>query len=128
MTDEHRYARVPEEPAEEAPMTFDEIVDRAGRRIATALMVAGGLIGLGIYWQPGPPRYQVVASGNQILRIDTRKGTIIGCEGGRCATLLRHGDHLSPRMSIDIGPKTPAIPAAVPAPTPVPTPPAAPKP
>ena len=130
MTDEQRYARLPEEPAEEAPMTFDEIVDRAGRRIATALMVAGGLIGLGIYWQPGPPRYQVVASGNQILRIDTRKGTIIGCEGGRCATVLRHGDHLSPHMTIDLGPKTPAIPAptTTAAPSPAPTPPAAPKP
>ena len=115
MTDEQRYARLPEEPAEEAPMTFDEIVDRAGRRIATALMVAGGLIGLGIYWQPTPPRYQMVASGNQILRIDTRKGTIIGCQGDQCAIVLRHGQHLASHLPVDVAPKPAAVPAPAPA-------------
>jgi hypothetical protein len=104
------------------PMTFGEIVDRAGRRITTGLIVAGALIGLGIYWQPGPPRYQMIANGNQILRLDMRKGTIIGCESGRCATVVRHGDHLSPRLSIDVSPKPSALPA--PAPAPPPTPPA----
>ena len=127
MTDERRYdadsAAVPE-----APMTFDEIVDRAGRRIATALMVAGGLIGLGIYWQPGPPRYQVVASGNQILRIDTRKGTVIACQNGQCATVVRHGQHLASHLTIDVTPKTPAspAPATAPAPSTAPATPAAP--
>jgi hypothetical protein len=109
--------------AEDAPMTFDEIVDRAGRRITTGLIVAGALIGLGIYWQPGPPRYQMIANGNQILRLDMRKGTILGCEGGRCATVVRHGDHLSQHLSIDVPPKAAALPP--PAPTTAPAAPAA---
>ena len=124
MTDERPYAASASDAGQEAPMTFDEVVDRVGRRITTGLIVAGALIGLGIYWQPGPPRFQVVASGNQILRIDTRKGTIISCQGGQCATVLRHGQHLSSHLMIDVSPKAPAIPA--PAAVPAPTPPAAP--
>jgi hypothetical protein len=113
-----------EEPhaSEGDPMTFDEIVDRAGRRVTTGLIVAGALIGLGIYWQPGPPRYQMIANGNQILRLDMRKGTIIGCEGGKCATVVRHGDHLSPHLSIDIPSKSPPAPAPAPAPAQPPAP------
>ena len=118
MTEE---PRLDAERAEEPPLTLDEVVDRAGRRIASALVAAGALVALALYWQPAPPRYQMVASGSQVLRIDTRKGTIIGCDAGTCATVLRHGDHLSPRLSIDVGPK-PAT-----APTPAPSaPPAAP--
>jgi hypothetical protein len=115
MTEEPRlYA----EPADEPPLALDEIVDRAGRRIASALVAAGALIALALYWQPAPPRYQMVASGSQILRIDTRRGTIIGCEGGKCVTVLKRGDHLAPRLAIDVSPK------AAPAPTPAATPPA----
>ena len=124
MTEEPRSYAGPAMPAAEPPMTLDEIVDRAGRRIATGLILAGAFVGLGIYWQPAPPRFQMIASGNQILRIDTRKGTIIGCEGGRCTTVLRHGDHLSPRVTVSAGPKPAAIPApaAPPAPASPPAP------
>jgi len=110
-------------PAEEAPFTLDEIVDRAGRRIATALVVAGALIGLAIYWQPPPPRYQMIASGSQVLRIDTRRGSIIACEDGQCGIVVRRGQHLSSRPPASL-PK-PAAPALVPAPTATPAAPAA---
>jgi hypothetical protein len=109
MTEEPRRHS---EPADEPPLTLDEIVDRAGRRVASALVAAGALVGLAIYWQPAPPRYQMVASGNQVLRIDTRKGTIIGCEAEECATILHHGQHLSSHLTID----APSRPAALPAP------------
>jgi hypothetical protein len=123
MTEEpRRYA----EPADQAPLTLDEIVDRAGRRIASGLVAAGALIGLAIYWQPAPPRYQMAANGNQILRIDTRKGTIIGCEAGQCATLLHRGQHLSSHLTIDLPSKPAAVPAAAPAAAPAQAPPAAP--
>jgi len=105
-------------PVEEAPLTLDEVVDRAGRRIASALVAAGALIALAFYWQPAPPRYQMVTSASQVLRIDTRKGTIIGCEGERCAIVLRHGQHLDEHLSIGAPPKPAAVPA--PAPTAVP--------
>src|SRR3954470_15293182 len=105
MTDERRYADPAGEGADEAPLTLDEIVDRAGRRLATALVLTGAFIGLAIYWQPAPARYQVAASGNQILRIDTRKGTIIACEGGQCAIVLRHGQHLVRELTVSAPPK-----------------------
>jgi hypothetical protein len=121
MTEEpRRYA----ESADQAPLTLDEIVDRAGRRIASGLVAAGALIGLAIYWQPAPPRYQMAASGSRILRIDTRKGTIIGCEAGQCATLLHRGQHLSSHLDLDVAPKPAAVPA--PAAAPAQAPPAAP--
>ena len=71
----------------------------------------------------------MVASGNQVLRIDTRKGTIIGCEAEECATILHHGQHLSSHLTID-APSRPAAlaaPAAAPASasTPAPAAPAA---
>jgi hypothetical protein len=89
MSDELPYAG-----PDEAPLALDEIVDRAGRRVASALVAAGALIGLAIYWQPAPPRYQAVANGTEVLRIDTRKGTILSCTGDRCYTVVRHGQHL----------------------------------
>jgi hypothetical protein len=107
-------------PADEAPLALDEIVDRAGRRIASALVAGGALIGLAIYWQPAPPRYQAVANGTEVLRIDTRTGTILSCTGDRCYTIVRHGQHLesdppplpSPPKPATQLPATPA-PAAV---------------
>jgi hypothetical protein len=128
MTDERPpYSRSSAELPDEAPMTLDEIVDRAGRRVATALILAGAFVGLAIYWQPAPARYQVAASGNQVLRIDTRKGTIIACEAGKCATVLKHGQHLVRELTLDAVPR-PAAPPALPAPAaaPAPSPPAAP--
>ena len=125
MSDERLYADSAGLPDDEAPLTLDEIVDRAGRRLTTALILAGAFIGLAIYWQPAPPRYQMIASGNQILRIDTRKGTIIGCEGGQCAIVLRHGQHLSSHLPVSAEPKPAALPAPAAAPAPA-TAPAAP--
>lgn len=121
MTEEPRLHA---EPADETPLALDEIVDRAGRRIASGLVAAGALIGLAIYWQPAPPRYQMATSGSQILRIDTRNGTIIGCEAGTCATILHHGQHLSSHLTIDVPSQPPALPA--PAAAPAQAPPAAP--
>jgi hypothetical protein len=75
--------------------TIGEIADLAMRRVATAIIIAGGAIALAIYARPGPPRYQAFASGAGIVRVDTRSGTVIGCDGGRCMILLQHGQRLS---------------------------------
>jgi hypothetical protein len=104
--------------ADEAPLTLDEILDRAGRRIASALVVAGALIGLAIYWRPAPPRYQAVANGAEIFRVDTRSGTILSCTGDRCYTVVRHGQHLaSDPLPLPAPPRPAAqVPAVTPAP------------
>lgn len=81
--------------ANETPLSLPELVDRLGRRLASALVIAGALIGLGIYWRPGPPRYQAVTAGTQVVRLDTRSGTMIACEADQCGIVLRHGQHLA---------------------------------
>lgn len=75
--------------------TLADMVDGAVRRIATALAIAGAAIALAIYARPGPPRFQAFATPSGIVRIDTRSGTVIGCEAGRCMTLLRRGQPLA---------------------------------
>ena len=68
-----------------------DVIDLAARRIMTGLIIAGGAIGLGLYAQPGPPRYQVVATETGIARVNTRSGYVITCTGERCYRTLRPG-------------------------------------
>jgi hypothetical protein len=90
MTD-HRFD--PSDPGQRGTM-LGEAVDGAVRKIATSLVIAGGLIGLGIYAHP-EPRFDAFAFGNQIVRVDGRTGTIIACEGTRtCQLILRKGQSL----------------------------------
>ncbi|HEU0134612.1 MAG TPA: hypothetical protein VFR28_07300 [Allosphingosinicella sp.] len=71
-----------------------EAIDGAVRKITTGIVIAGGLIGLGIYAHP-EPRFDAFAFGNQIIRVDGKTGTIIACEGTRtCQQVLRKGQRL----------------------------------
>ena len=106
---------------------FAEVVDGAVRRLATAIAIAGALIGLGIYARPGPPQFEAFATPTGFIRIDTRSGTVIGCETGRCMTLLRRGQDLAPnpnrRPDSDRAPPVNEIPGkALPAPATAPAP------
>lgn len=72
-----------------------EAIDGAVRKITAGIVIAGALIGLGIYARPGPARYDAFAVGNQIVRVDGRTGTIIACEGSRtCQLVLRRGQRV----------------------------------
>jgi hypothetical protein len=100
-----------------------ELVESAVRKIVTAIVIAGGLIAVGLYSQAGPARYQVIAADGRVFRINTQSGTVIGCEGARCAIVLRHGQELEdslgpPPAPKQIAPPTQAAPAPAPAPTP----------
>jgi hypothetical protein len=95
-----------------------EAIDSAVRKITTGLVIAGGLIGLGIYAHP-EPRFNAFAVGDRIVRVDGRTGTIIACEGTRtCELILRKGQRL------DRVKRSSALPAPAPA-TPLPAAPAA---
>ncbi|HEV2817972.1 MAG TPA: hypothetical protein VGW40_12215 [Allosphingosinicella sp.] len=96
--------RPPREPA------LAELVDNVLRKLVTAIVIAGAIIALAIYARPAPPRYQAAVGDGRIVRIDTRSGTVIACEAGRCATVLRRGQRLERSL-----PQRPA-PAALPAP------------
>ena len=109
--------------------SLSDMVDGAVRRIATSIAIAGVAIALAVYARPGPPRYQAFATDDGIVRIDTRSGTVIGCEGGRCMTLLRKGQRLAPNPNRNINAprpeersESPPAQKALPAPQPAPAP------
>ena len=108
--------REPEQP-------LRETIDLAGRRLVTGLVIAGAAIGLAIYARPGPPRYEAIAAPDgRIVRIDTRSGTVIACEGRTCMTVLRRGQRLNREIPARaLPPPAPAArPQALPAPAPAP--------
>ncbi|HEX8481775.1 MAG TPA: hypothetical protein VF650_07735 [Allosphingosinicella sp.] len=108
-----------DDPDRRGPM-LGEAIDGAVRKIATAIVIAGGAIGLGIYAHP-EPRFDAFAIGDRIIRVDGRTGTIIACEGTRtCELVLRKGQRLE-RVR-----RTTALPAPAAAPAAVTPPPAAP--
>ena len=75
----------------ETQSSLAEVIDLAGRRILTGLIIAGAAIGIGLYAQPGPARYQVVATDTGIARVNTSSGYVITCEAGTCYRTLRPG-------------------------------------
>ena len=95
--------------------SFAEMVDNAVRRVATSIAIAGIAIALAIYARPGPNRYEAFGTEGGIVRVDTRSGTVIGCEGGQCVTLVRRGQRLGPNPNIigdeDDDEPRPALPA-----------------
>jgi hypothetical protein len=114
MTD-NRFDRVDSGQRE---TMLGQAIDSAVRKIATAIVIAGGLIALGIYAHP-EPRFDAFAAGDRIVRVDGRTGTVIACVEGRpCELVLRKGQRLEGFK------RTNALPAPPPA-TPLPAAPAA---
>jgi hypothetical protein len=100
---------------EQREPTLVEVVDLGVRRVSTAIMVAGVAIAFGIYASStSPPRFQVISSPEGIVRIDTRKGSIIACKDGQCMLVVKSGQHLvsRPKAKALPGPAAPAAPAA----------------
>jgi hypothetical protein len=90
--------------------SLGDMIDLATRRMMIAIIVAGAAIGLALYSRPGPPRFQAFATPNGIVRIDTRNGTVIACEAGRCMLVVRHGQHLDAYAPTKALPATPPKP------------------
>lgn len=83
------------DPLEPEP-SLSEVIETGIRRATTAVVIASGIIGLAIYARPAPPRFDAFAVGSQIVRVDTRTGSIIRCEDGRtCELILRRGQKLT---------------------------------
>jgi len=99
MTDESRHEPPGRDPLERDP-TLNEILDLAMRRIAFAIVVAGGAIALALYARPSPPRYEAFATDAGIVRIDKKSGRMIACEGGRCMTVLERHQKLAPNPNV----------------------------
>ena len=104
--------RSPSEP-DQPPSSLSEAVEAGVRSLTTGLVIAGAIVGLAIYARPGPPRFEAVVDGDRIVRIDTRKGTIISCQGAQtCELILKSGQRLTRVRRTD----APAQPAALPKP------------
>jgi hypothetical protein len=113
--------------AGESEPSVADLVESAVRKLVTAIVVAGGLIAIGLYWQPAPPHYEAVAADGRVYRINTHNGTIIGCQGERCAIVLQHGHELEDNLEPPAAPKQLAPPAPAPTPAPAPAPAPAPR-
>lgn len=90
-----------------------DLIDGAVRKIVTAVVIAGGLIALGIYARPGPPRYQAFEADGRIVRVNTESGAIIACEEKACMLVVQRGQRLRrslPAAKQEAQP-TPEIPA-----------------
>jgi hypothetical protein len=112
-----------------------EAVDQLSRRLSGALVIAGGLIALGIYSASGggdeAPKYQAIAADGEVFRLNTESGTLIACNGNRCMRVLERGQDLAEGQSNTLfkSPAALAAPAAqLPAPAPQAGAPAAPAP
>jgi hypothetical protein len=121
-----------------------EGIDQLSRRLSGALVIAGGLVALGIYSASGggdAPKYQAFAADGEVFRVNTESGTIIACNAARCMRILERGQELAEdqgntlfkvpappaQPAAQLPPPAPAQPAALlPAPSPQQPAPAAP--
>lgn len=114
--------REPEQSAAAADM-----IERSIRQIAIAIVLAGALVALAIYWHPGPPHYQVVAMGDQIVRLNMNNGTLVACNVQKCGLVLRESRGIDPNRGFALLPPQAVSPPPAPrqiAPAPAPVPPA----
>ena len=76
-----------------------DTLDLLGRRIGGALVLAGALVGIGLYTGGGDgdeaPKYQAFAADGEVFRVNTENGTIIACNATRCMRILARGQELA---------------------------------
>lgn len=80
------------------PLDMMGALDMLGRRIGGALVLAGALIGVGIYWSGDTreaPEYQGFAADGEVFRLNLDSGSIIACNAERCTQILRPGEELA---------------------------------
>jgi len=94
--------------------TLGEVIDGAVRKIVTSVVIAGGLIALGLYSSGGGDPsvdYQIATTADgKIYRLNSESGRIIACQGSHCWELLDRGQDL------EDGPPAPNAAAAAPPP------------
>ena len=109
-----------------------DLIEGVTRKLVTAIVIAGGLIGLGA-WSSKPSsrsaRYQIVATEGRVYRLNTESGWVIGCDGNRCGIVLRSGRDVEDELpALPQLPQQPQIAPPQPAPAATTPPTAAPRP
>lgn len=95
--------------------SLNDLADSALRKIVSAIVLSGALVALAIYSRADPPRYQAIVGDGQIVRIDTRTGTVIACEENRCMQIVRRGQRLERSLGPAPVPKQDVQPREAPA-------------
>jgi hypothetical protein len=118
---EERRETLRDTPSED--QTVGALINESVRKLVTAVVVAGGLIGLGAYasgTSVEAPDYQITTtSDGRIVRLNTDSGSIVVCQSNRCWVMQRGSDDLDDEPPADL-PKQearPALPAPAQAPT-----------
>lgn len=113
------------------PIDMMGALDMLGRRIGGALVLAGALIGVGIYWSGDTmeaPDYQAFAADGEVFRLNLDSGSIIACNAERCTQILRPGQDLAENQRDTLFKTPPGQQTQLPAPTPQQAAPTAPQP
>lgn len=97
--------------------TVGELIEGSVRKLVTGMVIAGALIGLGVYGSgsggDSGPEYQIATSpdGRFVYRITSSSGRILACDpaGTHCWTVLSRGQDLDdgPPTNIGAAPPTP---------------------
>ncbi len=130
MTDDHRYRSSYRDEEPKRDSLLADTIDVAVRRVVTGMVLAGALVGAGIYLSESaePARYQVTTTNDgRVIRLNTDSGSLVACEGNDCWLLQRGSSGLRERDDEDETPKQEAA-APAPAQLPAPQPEAAPAP
>ncbi len=125
--DDRRYRSVFRDEAPGRDSLLADTIDVAVRRVVTGIVLAGALIGAGIYLSGSaePARYQVTTTDDgRIVRLNTDSGSLVVCEGNDCSILQLASRGLRDRRDRDE--ETPKQDAAAPAQLPASQPEAAP--
>lgn len=117
--DEYRRLREPRTPREP---TVGELIDQSVRRVVTALVIAGGLIGFGAYAGGGTeieaPRYQITSGADgRVYRINTDSGSIVACQNNQCWLMQRGSQDLDDEPPQQAAPAPAQPQAQLPAPS-----------
>jgi len=93
-------------PGATPPATTAEIVERMTTRVANSLVIAAGILALGIYWSGDEietQTYQAVATPDgRVIRVNTHSGSIVSCDATRCGLVWLQGDDLD-RVGEEVG-------------------------
>lgn len=125
MTDRDRFRDLDER---EARATVADLIDASLRKIVTAIIAAGAIVGVAIWSRPSPPHYQVAVGDGLIVRVNAQNGKVIACRGETCALVLENGQDLADHLPPPPAPPVAALPAPAPAPVTTPAPAPAPTP
>lgn len=77
-----------------------ELIERMTSRIVNSLVIAAGVIALGLYAGGGggdveAPDYQIVSTPDgRVVRLNTDTGSIVSCDAARCALIQMRSDNL----------------------------------